>query len=349
METQDNNAATPSFCMLELSAHSKDIVYVFLYNGTRFFVTISAEDLEGKGELLHQFNNFKAELDDPDNMFHFEEWVLAALDGFMRQAAPTPAPGAPKVITLLEYFSPTTFAFNLVNNEGSLSAVQECYHPEMHGDTSPRTQIVDSLDLTDSHDVDPEVILRSTLPSVPVIPASKLERVSEGLCAEELSDIPTKVRHVDTNNVFFFKAGFKDHGHLRELGVLSQINSSQVSPPLRTSKLVGLVVWDDDVSCLMGFLLEYIEGETLDLRAESASAENKMKWMRQIEVTVKQLHKLGIVWGDVKPDNVIVDSAGDAVVVDFGGGYTPGYIEKGLQQTFQGDLVGLDHMAAEMG
>lgn len=59
METQDNGAATPSFCMLELSVHSKDIVYVFSYNGTRFFVTISAEDLEGKGELLHQFNNFR--------------------------------------------------------------------------------------------------------------------------------------------------------------------------------------------------------------------------------------------------------------------------------------------------
>lgn len=216
-------------------------------------------------------------------MFLFEEWVLAASDGFMRQSAPTQAPGAPKVITLLEYFSPTTFAFKLVNDGGDLRAVQECYNSEMHGDMSPRTEIVDSLaDFTDSHHVDPtDVILRSTLPPVPVIPASKLERVSDGLHAEELSDIPTRVRLVDTNTVFFFKAGDKAHGHLRELEILSQINSSQVTPPLRTSKLVGLVVWDDDVSCLMGFLLEYIEKE--------------------------------------------------------------------LQQTAQGDLIGLDHMAAEMG
>ena len=64
---------------------------------------------------------------------------------------------------------------------------------------------------------------------------------------------------------------------------------------------------------------------------------------------MKRLHDCGILWGDVKPDNVIVNADEDAVVVDFGGGYTPEYIAPELQQTMQGDLVGLDHMAKTMG
>lgn len=75
----------------------------------------------------------------------------------------------------------------------------------------------------------------------------------------------------------------------------------------------------------------------------------KIRWAQQLEATVKQLYKDGIVWGDVKPDNVIINSQGDAVVINFGGGYTPEYIEPELQQTFQGDLKGLNQMAADMG
>ncbi len=37
----------------------------------------------------------------------------------------------------------------------------------------------------------------------------------------------------------------------------------------------------------------------------------------------------------------MINADGDAVVVDFGGGYTPDFIEK--------ELVGLDHMAAAIG
>ncbi|KAK2591039.1 hypothetical protein QQS21_011271 [Conoideocrella luteorostrata] len=352
MDASETNTGTLSFCMLELSVHGDDVVYVFLYNGVRFFVTVAAKDLEGEGDNLRHFCNLREDPDDPDNMFLFEEWVLGALDGFIREVAPNPAPGSVKIITLLEYFSPSTFAFKLVNNAGHLCAVQECYDPDIHGDITPRTQIVDSLvDFPGSDRIEPEeVILRTTLPPVPIISAACLELCSDELLPEELSDIPKRVRRAGTSEVFFFKGGFKDHGHQRELKILTQIHCSRsFEQPLPTSRLAGLVVWDDDASCLMGFLLEYIEGETLALRAETASLTNKIKWMRQVEATVKQLHQLNVVWGDVKSDNVIINTSGDAVIVDFGGGYTPGFIEKELQQTARGDLMGLDHMAAEMG
>jgi len=191
------------------------------------------------------------------------------------------------------------------------------------------------------------------LPPVPIIPASQLERVDDGLRDEELSDIPRKVRRVGTAEVFFFKAGFKCHGHLREIDILSQIDrSGKFDPPFRTSRLMGLVVWgdgDNKGASLMGILLEYIEGDTLAGRMEAVSVATRLKWLRQVQTTVGRLHELGIVWGDVKPDNIMINAEEDAVVVDFGGGYTPEYIEPELQQTIQGDLVGLDHMAKVMG
>ncbi|KAK2611946.1 hypothetical protein QQS21_002052 [Conoideocrella luteorostrata] len=349
MDASETDAAAMSFCMLELSVHGDGVVYAFLYHGIRFFVTITAKDLEGEGDHLHYFSNLREDLDDPDNMFAFEEWVLDALDGFLCQVAPNPAPGSVKAVTLLEYFSPSTFAFKLVNIAGRLCAVQECYDPDTHGDTTPRTQIIDSL--VNFPGVDPEeVILRTTLPAVPIIPAASLERVSDDSLSEELSDIPKKVRRVGTNEVFFFKGGFKGQGHLRELKMLSKINSSSGSRrPLRTSRLAGLVVWNEEASCLMGYLLEYIEGETLTLRAETASITKKKRWMCQVGAIVKRLHRLGVVWGNVKSDNVIINAAGYAVVVDFRGGHTPEYIGRELQQAARVDLMGLEQMAAEMG
>lgn len=270
-----------------------------------------------------------------------------SFDDFMQQAAPTPKPGAQKSITLFDYFSPETFAFELINAQGKLFAIQRDYDPRLHGDSSPRTQIIDSSPKSETKN---GAILRSALPQVPIFGASQLERVGEGLRDEEMSDVPKKVRKVGSDQVFFFKPGFKDHGHLREMGILSQMGGSFIfEAPFRTSKLVGLVVWDDDENSLMGFLLDYINGQTLGSRIDGASIELKAKWIDQVEATVRRLHELGIVWGDVKADNVIINEDEDAVVIDFGGGYTPDYIKPELQQTVQGDLLGLDHMRAVMG
>ncbi|KAI1105536.1 hypothetical protein F4804DRAFT_304202 [Jackrogersella minutella] len=364
MEVLDVGKAIPSYRMLELAVFDENIVYVFMRNAKRFYINIRAETLEGQGALLSDFKKFRDGIDDPDTLFQFEDWVLDALDDFMCRAAPTPAPGSRKSLTLLEYFSAPTFAFQVVNQDEKLFPIQEEYDPELHGRLGPRTQIVNSLPNPDkrcrssstcsSHTIRPHwgehVILRSALPNVPLIPASDLERVDDGLHDEESSDIPKKVRHIKTGEVFFFKPGFRDHGHLRELDILSKIDrSGQFQPPFLTSRLVGLVVWGANDHSLMGFLEGYIEGDTLSWRMEEASLATKTKWFHQIEATMKQLHQTGIVWGDAKLDSVIINPAGDAVVVDFGGGYTPEYIEPELQQTIQGDLMTLEKMAAELG
>ncbi|KAL6355460.1 hypothetical protein LRP88_11050 [Fusarium phalaenopsidis] len=304
-ESSDGEAAFPSFSMLELSQSDLGMEYSFIYNCVRVYVTILSQDLEGEESILDELGNFRNDLDDPNTLFQFEEWILNPLQPFLDKEAPTLSRHEP--MTLLEYFSPRTFAFKFVNKKGQLDAIQLDYDPVVNGDSSPKTHIVD-------------------------VPASS-PRLHDSLSKDGVV-LP----------------GLRDHGHLREIELLGQIaRSAKFESPWKTSKLVGLVVWDDDPNCLMGLLMEYIDGKTLRDRSRDAPEVLKNKWIDQVEATLRRLHEVGIVWGDVKPDNVMIDVSDDAVLVDFGGGYTPEYIPHELQQTAQGDLIGLDHMRAAMG
>ncbi|KAK7408683.1 hypothetical protein QQX98_009151 [Neonectria punicea] len=349
MENNVDNGAVlfPSHCIADFGDH---VNHIFMYNLKRFYVTIQRKELKGKGGLLETLDNFRENIEDPDTLFEFEDWVLDALDSFLKALAPTPGPGTPKTLTLLDYFSPPTCAFRLVNDGGSLRGIQENYDPQSQGDSSPRTQIVDEAQSYHPDDTDGPLLLRSALPITRVFRASELVKVDEGGSSADESDVPRKVSPVGSDDVFFFKLGYQSHGHLREFNILSLIdNSNKFNPSFYTSKLTGLVLWDHDSSSLMGFLLEYIEGGTLRARMDAASLEEKKKCMDQIETTMRRLHEAGVAWGDVKPDNIMINKDGDAVAVDFGGGYNPKYIDSKLYQTREGDLMALDHMRKEMG
>lgn len=75
-----------------------------------------------------------------------------------------------------------------------------------------------------------------------------------------------------------------------------------------------------------------------------AAASTRRKWAAQIEHTVKELHRHGVVWGDAKPDKVVIDTDDNAWVLDFGGGGTEGWMEPSMFQTKEGDL----HAVAKM-
>lgn len=65
----------PHFAYLDLFISDLAVEYAFVYNGTRFYVTIEAEKLKGEGDFLVEFNKFKDGIDDVDTMFQFEEWI----------------------------------------------------------------------------------------------------------------------------------------------------------------------------------------------------------------------------------------------------------------------------------
>ena len=63
--------------------------------------------------------------------------------------------------------------------------------------------------------------------------------------------------------------------------------------------------------------------------------------MGQLEAALSALHETDIVWGDVKAENILIDKDDSAWMIDFGGGYTPGWVDKEVAGTVMGELAGM--------
>ncbi|KAJ5226523.1 hypothetical protein N7468_007748 [Penicillium chermesinum] len=133
-----------------------------------------------------------------------------------------------------------------------------------------------------------------------------------------------------------------------ELETYSKIQSRLTSKPLNTSRLLGIVRIPSS-GRIVGLLLSYIEsreGKTLlCIGKDPQYVSMSQKWLSQITQSIEGLHSCGAVWGDAKPDNVLIDAQYDAYLIDFGGGYTRGWVDKELSNTAEGDLQGLQRIS----
>lgn len=110
---------------------------------------------------------------------------------------------------------------------------------------------------------------------------------------------------------------------------------------------------------ILGFLREWMPSD-LSLRdlqdlneagngAQASPRALRRKWADQIKETIKSLHSIGVVWGDVKASNFIVDSQNNACLIDFGGGWTEGWVDEDLKETVQGDEQGVARLLNFLG
>ncbi|KAI9048563.1 hypothetical protein LZ554_007396 [Drepanopeziza brunnea f. sp. 'monogermtubi'] len=106
--------------------------------------------------------------------------------------------------------------------------------------------------------------------------------------------------------------------------------------------------YDEQKKCwshrIVGILLNYIEnrGTLYELPPWSdCSDEQRDQWALELESHVEELHAAGLVWGDAKPQNVLVDKENRLWLIDFDGGYTEGWIDRDLKETSQGDSQGV--------
>ncbi|KAF7517122.1 hypothetical protein G7054_g13903 [Neopestalotiopsis clavispora] len=90
-------------------------------------------------------------------------------------------------------------------------------------------------------------------------------------------------------------------------------------------------------------------GALFQVMEEPVSKELRGKWKKQIRKTVEQLHEIGVVWGDGKPCNVIIDNNQDAWLIDFGGGFTDGWVDEKLQNTVDGDSQAVQKITEYLG
>ncbi|KAF2167200.1 hypothetical protein M409DRAFT_22628 [Zasmidium cellare ATCC 36951] len=166
---------------------------------------------------------------------------------------------------------------------------------------------------------------------------------------EVLYEDPTAIFDVPATKVMvrsqqlFWKPSWMSNESLAGLEKYSKIHASGVpAHELRTSRLYGIVVNGKDV--LRGQLYYWIDiGHHLTWHVlERASSETRAKWVSRIRATVSSLHAMGVVWGDVIAGNVIIDTDGNAIAIDFEGGATKGWVDKEHMGTIKGDLQGLE-------
>jgi serine/threonine protein kinase len=154
---------------------------------------------------------------------------------------------------------------------------------------------------------------------------------------------------VDGQTVCFFKqwgAGEKRSAR-RELESYKRIGNI-LDVEVRTPRLCGVVQAGED-SCCIGLLLSWIDCQytTLEcaLRPDTPMGLRR-KWADQLTAALERLHRNGVIWGDAKPANILVDRNDDIWMIDFGGGYTRGWVEREIAGTVEGDKQGLQKIRA---
>ena len=130
----------------------------------------------------------------------------------------------------------------------------------------------------------------------------------------------------------------------REFRCLRQVSAAGFDPPLRIPRLCGVIGSGND--SVLGILITNItpNPETprlglIDINAVAVS--RRKKWASQIEEIIEKLHDVGVVWGDAKADNILIDRNDDTWVIDFGGGWTEHWVHPDLADSVKGDLQGL--------
>ena len=148
----------------------------------------------------------------------------------------------------------------------------------------------------------------------------------------------------------------------REISILAMIKNEagllSKCDEIRLSKLVGVVVTEmndgpAEENTVVGMLLEWIPPSTMgsDLLSEGLWSQHHhdlhKKWYKQVTATVKSLHEHGIVWGDVNPGNIAIDSHLNAWVIDFGGLNNPEFVDDNNMETRDGDWQGVRRIFEE--
>jgi serine/threonine protein kinase len=157
---------------------------------------------------------------------------------------------------------------------------------------------------------------------------------------------PNKVLIDKGQTECFFKPCNSSVQIKQELKSYKEILAAGLDSRFNICHLYGIVM--DDSDSVLGLLLTYIAngGRPLSTRIHPDEPDDppspiREQWLREVETAVTELHKTGIVWGDVKAENVLIDADDHAWVTDFGGGYTEGWVDEEKAGTVEGDLQGM--------
>ncbi|KAI7115870.1 hypothetical protein KC352_g34209, partial [Hortaea werneckii] len=159
---------------------------------------------------------------------------------------------------------------------------------------------------------------------------------------------PAKVQ-TSQGQTYFLKLVDRDQPQpvKREIHLLDEIERRGLHNHMKCPKLEGLVTMSGGQSKIMAFLQTHIPDPiplTTKLDAD-VPQDLRDRWADESETVKELLHENGIVWGDAKADNFMVDTNNDLWIIDFGGSYTEGWVDPELKDTAEGDDQGVEKIA----
>ncbi|KAK3934005.1 hypothetical protein QBC46DRAFT_400822 [Diplogelasinospora grovesii] len=258
------------------------------------------------------------------------EWVTRPFEPLFAELAPNPTVlghHADIKVTLRDYLFPKFFVF-------ALDVVEEKLQPRrIEMEKSPyRTS---NVWLDDEFLDDLETWTALYDPAAIVLSFENPE--------DALFKPPGKVLIDDGQTACFFKRCDSNVQTTNELQAYKKIVAANLDPQLHVCRLYGVVM--DDHDFVVGLLLTYIDHGDRTLAAavdpSHPPASTRKRWISQLDAALTELHKAGIVWGDVKAANVLVDQEDNVWITDFGGGYTEGWVDREVAGTVEGDLAGM--------
>ncbi|KAF5599022.1 hypothetical protein FPANT_3625 [Fusarium pseudoanthophilum] len=200
--------------------------------------------------------------------------------------------------------------------------------------SSNETNTIHEVDLASGQDVQEELGICQDLPSY------TSEELFGNKVFERGSRSVTAAVHVEGQEMLCKASGKPDRLPStrigREIQCLHRIREYFPSGSIRVPRLLGYV-HHNDAKQILGLLQQWVPGRRLDDVVTSATSQNRKKWASQVRQTIESLHQQEIIWVNGKSSNVIIDEQDNAWLIDFGGGYTPGWIDEELAETKQGD------------
>lgn len=296
------------------------------YGVVRIHIIISEDNLSDSPAIKDQYIHWIHAVNDDEaaetTVDDFYDWLLAGCGPQFSQLVTEPT--IPPMPTLFDYCHAKT------------------YHLALHATRQ------DHFILSPLPHAPAERIHFDRVPDEVCSPWPSFRPAEVMICASSarkaLSRPPKKVA-IKHGRSFFFKAyDPADSGRIQqELHKYAEIKQAGLYD-MRISQLHGLV--RDDTGTVLGLLLTYIESASTLACAigPNVSKPLREKWTQQITETLKCLHDANIIWGDAKPNNILVDIQDDAWIIDFGGGYTEGWVDRVLAETIAGDEQGLSRI-----
>lgn len=298
-------------------------------------ISLKAKDLEGSESLRNEFLShlMRREMEDEEeedsdtceNSFEAMcKWATAPFDSIMADIPP--------LVRTRQY------------------SLQDCLFPEtLHYTASVVEQQLVPVPISFERARSERRLIGALLPRIDLsqfsiyCPTQILVEVEDG--SQSLPASVDKVFLPDRQPCFFKKVAASDASATeRELATYLKIQAAEFDADVHVPNLRG-VVQDKVSNRIVGILTDYIDCGAATLFCKAYATTDgalKRKWFNQISWTLQKLHEKDIIWGDAKAPNVLINSTDDAFLIDFGGGFTPGWVDQELSGTLEGDCQGLE-------